>query len=367
MDQRAAFLAAAGREGANVRAACRLSGVSPTTGYKWLARAAAGEPFERSRRPQHSPRATPAALEAAVVEVRKSHPSWGGRKIHHALRLRGVERLPHPNTITDILRRHGLIDPQESERRQPWQRFERAAPNELWQMDFKGHFALTDGRRCHPLTVLDDHSRYAVVLAACADERRGSVVRGLTRAFRRYGLPEAMLMDNGPPWGKDFEHRHTKLTAWLMRLGIEPLHGRPHHPQTQGKNERFNGTLEREVIAGNSFASLRAVQARFDAWLEVYNRQRPHQALGDEPPASRFREAERSFPDRLAPIVYDKDLLVRRVGRGGYISLYNRRVFVSFAFEGHPVGLRALSRDGQFEVRFCRWRVGSIDLTRRSD
>jgi len=298
--------------------------------------------------------------------MREKHPSWGGRKIHHALRLRGIERLPHPNTITDILHRHGLIDIEASEKRRPWQRFERAAPNELWQMDFKGHFALDDGQRCHPLTVVDDHSRYGVVLRACANEQRGSVVAALTGAFRRYGLPDAMLMDNGPPWGKDFEHRHTKLTAWLMRLGIEPLHGRPFHPQTQGKNERFNGTLKREVIARESFADLRAVQQRFDTWLEVYNCQRPHQALGDEPPASRFREALRGFPARLAPIAYDARFQVRRV-HGGRISIGGRTRFVSFAFEGDPVGLLPGARDGAFEVWYCRWRVGSIDLGDESD
>jgi transposase InsO family protein len=362
MDQRAAFLAAAGAGEANIRAVCRSYGISPTTGYKWLARSAAGDLGERSRRPRHSPRATAPDLEAAVLEARREHPSWGGRKIHHALRLRGVSAVPHANTITGILHRHGLIDPQESEKRRPWQRFEKSAPNELWQMDFKGHFPLGCGRRCHPLTVLDDHSRYAVVLAACADERRSSVVPALTAAFRRYGLPDRMLMDNGPPWGKDFEHRHTRLTAWLMRLGIEPIHGRPHHPQTQGKNERFNGTLNREVIAGASFADLGAAQRRFDAWLEVYNRQRPHQAIGDQPPASRFREAVRGFPERLAPIEYDESFLVRRVGEGGCISMRNRPVFVSFAFAGHPVGLRPGHCDGTFEVWFCRYLVGGIDL-----
>lgn len=362
MDQREAFLTAAGVAGANVRAACRKFAISPTTGYKWLARAAAGDIGEHSRRPHCSPRATPPDLEAAVLAVRGEHPTWGGRKIHHALRLRGVGPLPHANTITGILHRHGLIAPEATERRRPWQRFEKAAPNELWQMDFKGHFALSTGRRCHPLTVLDDHSRFALVLRACANERRRSVVPALTQAFRRYGLPERMLMDNGPPWGKDFEHRHTKLTAWLMRLGIEPVHGRPHHPQTQGKNERFNGTLNREVIVGESFADLGAVQRCFDAWIEVYNRQRPHQAIGDEPPASRYREAVRDFPERLAPIVYDAGLLVRRVSEGGCISLNNRRLFVSFAFEGHPVGLRPGQRDGEFEVFFCRYRVGRLDL-----
>jgi transposase InsO family protein len=361
-DQREAFVATAGQSGANVRAVCRSFGISPTTGYKWLRRAAAGDVREGSRRPHGSPRATPPAMEAAVLAVRREHPTWGGRKIHHALALQGVWPVPHANTITGILHRHGLIAPEETERRQPWQRFEKASPNELWQMDFKGHFALGSGRHCHPLTVLDDHSRFALVLRACANERRSSVVAALTAAFRRYGLPERMLMDNGPPWGKDFAHRHTKLTAWLMRLGIEPLHGRPHHPQTQGKNERFNGTLNREVIVGESFANLRAVQRRFDTWLEVYNRQRPHQAIGDQPPASRYRQAERDFPEQLAPIVYGDDFLVRRVSTGGRISLNNRRLFVSFAFEGHPVGLRPGQRDGELEVFFCRYRVGRLDL-----
>jgi len=360
-EQREAFVAAAGVEGANVRAACRAFGISPTTGYKWLGRAAGGDIEERSRRPRHSPAATPADLEAAVLRVRSEHPTWGGRKIHHALRLRGVVA-PQPSTITGILHRHGLIAAEESEKRRPYQRFEKAAPNKLWQMDFKGHFALAGGGRCHPLTVVDDHSRYGVVLAACADERRSSVVAALTSAFRRYGLPDRMLMDNGPPRGKDFAHRHTKLTAWLMRLGIEPIHGRPFHPQTQGKNERFNGTLKREVIAGVAFADLAAVQRRFDAWLPLYNHERPHQGIGDVVPACRYRKAERSLPERLPAIVYDADCLVQRVSDGGCISLGNRRLFISFAFVGHPVGLRPTACDGVFEVMFCSYRIGTVDV-----
>jgi transposase InsO family protein len=363
MEQRVRFLAVAGAEGSNVRSACRAFAISPTTGYKWLARAAAGEIGERSRRPHRSPRTTGSEREAAVVAVRLEHPTWGGRKIHHTLRLGGVRPVPHANTITDILHRHRLIEEQESDKRRPWQRFEKASPNELWQMDFKGHFALRSGARCHPLTVVDDHSRYGVVVKACGDERRASVEAALIEAFRRYGLPDRMLMDNGAPWGKDFEHRHTRLTAWLMRLGVEPIHGRPFHPQTQGKNERFNGTLKREVVSRESFADLAAAQRRFDAWLEVYNRKRPHQAIGDVPPACRYREATRRFPDRLAPIVYDADCVVRRVSEGGCIGLHSRRLFVSYAFVGHPVGLRPTDRDGVFEVLFCRYRVGRLDLT----
>lgn len=364
MEQRRLFVEAARTEGSNVRGLCRAFGISPTTAYKWLKRAEAGGSAgfeERSRRPQHSPRCTPAAVEQQVIEIRQAHPCWGGRKIQHVLRRRGLSPPPHPNTITDILHRHGLIAAEASAQRRPFQRFERAQPNELWQMDFKGHFPIGSGR-CHPLTVVDDHSRFAVVLEACANERRSSVEPALTAAFRRYGLPDAILIDNGPPWGKDFEHRHTKLTAWLMRLAITPCHGRPYHPQTRGKNERFNGTLNREVIAGRRFADLAEVQARFDAWREVYNHHRPHQGIGDEPPASRFRQAPRPFPEALAPIHYGSGCLVRRVQDDGRISFMKRNIFVSNAFAGHPIGLRPTERDGVFEVLFCTYHIATLDL-----
>ena len=365
MEQREAFVRQALEEGANVRALCRSYAISPTTGYRWLARyrelGAAGL-GDRSRRPRTSPTAMPEEVVAAVVAVRRAHPAWGGRKIHHVLRRRGVRPLPHANTITGILHRHGLIDAAASAQRRPFVRFERAVPNELWQMDFKGHFALRSGR-CHPLTVVDDHSRFAVTLVACADERRRSVQPALVSTFERYGMPEAILVDNGAPWGKDFVHRHTKLTAWLMRLGIAPHHGRPYHPQTRGKNERFNGTLAREVIDDHSFADLAEAQARFDAWREVYNHERPHQAIGDEPPATRFREAARRLPAELPPIEYDGDCLVRRVQKDGRISFANRNVFISSAFAGDPVGLRATERDGVFDIFYCRFAVGRLDLT----
>ena len=363
LGRRKAFVAAAREEGANVRALCRWYGISPTTGYKWLGRAAEGPAGlrDRSRRPHCSPGRTAADVEAAVVAIRREHPCWGGRKIHHVLRRRGLAPVPHANTITDILHRHGLIDPRESAKRQPFQRFERAAPNELWQMDFKGHFAVGAGR-CHALTVIDDHSRFAVALVACPDERRRSVQPALAEAFRRYGLPEGILVDNGPPWGTAFDHRHTRLTAWLMQLGVAPHHCRPYRPQTRGKNERFNGTLQAEVIACHRFTDLQQVQSRFDAWRHLYNHERPHQAIADQPPASRFREAPRRFPVTLPPITYGADCLVRRVQQDGRISLENRNLFVSRAFAGKPVGLRPTDRDGVFELLFCDFRVGTLDL-----
>ncbi len=363
MEQRVAFVTAAMTDGANVRALCRAYGISPTTGYKWLQRVASGAGLEDcSRRPRRSPRATPAAIEGEVIQLRRQHPCWGGRKIHHVLRRRGVMPLPHANTITDILHRHGLVGPEESAQHRPFQRFEKPAPNMLWQIDFKGHFPIGVGR-CHPLTVVDDHSRFSVQLTACANECRSSVQPALREAFQCYGLPEAMLMDNGPPWGTDGRHRHTKLTAWLMRLGIAPCHGRPFHPQTRGKNERFNGTLQREVIAGQRFADLDAVQRRFDIWRQIYNYERPHEAIGNEPPASRFRAATRRLPEKLPAIVYAPDCLVRRVQNDGRISFMDRDIFVSNAFAGQPIGLRPSQRDGVFDILFCGFRVGRFDLS----
>jgi transposase InsO family protein len=186
-------------DGANMAQLCRGFGISRKTGYKWLARyLGEGDPGlgDRSRRPRSSPWVTPPAVAEAVLRLRAAHPAWGGRKIRARLQAQGWAQAPAASTMTAILRRHGLIDPEESAKHQAWRRFEAAAANDLWQMDFKGHFAAAGGR-CHPLTVLDDHSRYALGLEACADERGATVQERLTRIFHGYGLPRQLLVDMG--------------------------------------------------------------------------------------------------------------------------------------------------------------------------
>jgi transposase InsO family protein len=223
VSQRQEFVVLARADGANVRELCRRAGISPKTAYKWLERYAAGGVAglaDQSRRPHTMPEQTPAAVEALVLSVRQQHPAWGGRKIRARLQALGHTAVPSASTITAILHRHGLIAPEESARHQPHQRFEQPAPNELWQMDFKGHFGLEDGSRCHPLTVLDDHSRFALGLRACGNEQGATVQGHLRELFRSYGLPRRMLMDNGAPWGCDWEHPYTPLTVWLLRLGV---------------------------------------------------------------------------------------------------------------------------------------------------
>ena len=200
VQQRREFVELAMQEGANRRELCRRFGIHPTTGYKWLGRfASERELADRSRRPHTSPSRTEAAVEGAVLSVRDAHPAWGARKIVRCLER---ERMAAParSTVHEILQRHGRIVPPPGGPAAV-QRFEKPAPNLLWQMDFKGHVALGDGSRCHPLTVLDDHSRYDLCLQACADERGRTVQERLTLTFRRYGLPDAFFVDNGGPWG----------------------------------------------------------------------------------------------------------------------------------------------------------------------
>ena len=204
MDQREEFVRLALAPGANKSELCRGFGISRNKSHKWLKRyAAEGRAGlgDRSRRPHCSPTRSSDAIETEVLRIRaRSNGAWGGRKIAAVMRREGVKPVPAPSTITEILRRHGKLEQRAAEHPGPYQRFERAQPNELWQMDFKGHFALPKGR-CHPLTVIDDHSRYALAVEACGDEQDLTVRARLTAVFRRYGLPFVMLMDNGPPWG----------------------------------------------------------------------------------------------------------------------------------------------------------------------
>lgn len=365
MDQREEFVRLAVTPGANRSELCRRFGISREKGYKWLRRyLAEGRAglADRPRRPRRSPRRTPAAMEAAVLRVRAdSNNAWGGRKIARRLVDTGHGAVPAPSTITEILRRHGRLEERAGEHPGPWRRFERAQPNELWQMDFKGHFAIGGGR-CHPLTALDDHSRYALGLEACGDERDATVRERLVGLFRRYGLPLEMLVDNGAPWGDAGGQPYTGLAVWLIRHGVRLTHGRPYHPQTQGKDERFHRTLKAELLNGRSFGDLAQCQRAFDRWRNVYNHERPHEALGMDTPGRRYRPSPRAFPETPPPIEYAPGDAMRKVGRDGLISFNGRSWRLGKPFRGQPVALRPGAEDGVFTVHFCTQRIAVLDL-----
>jgi transposase InsO family protein len=365
MEQRREFVRLAVQEGVNRRELCRRFGISATVAYKWLDRFAAGdaELADRSRRPLGSPARSDAAIEAAVLAVRDAHPAWGARKIACCLERAGQDT-PAVSTVHAILRRHGRVPPPAGRPGQPYRRFEKEAPNLLWQMDFKGHMPLIDGTSCHPLTMIDDHSRFALCLVACGNEQGIVVKSHLETTFRRYGLPEAMYVDNGGPWGFTIEEPWTKLGVWLLKLGVSVIHSRPYHPQSRGKNERFHRTLKAEVFAFERFRNLPAVQCALNRWRTIYNLDRPHEALDQDVPASRYRPSTRAMPDRLPQVEYDDHEIVRSVSTTkAYVSFKGRLWKVPQAFRGERLAIRPLTTDGRHGVFFAAHQISTIDLT----
>jgi len=295
------------------------------------------------------------------MAVRAAHPAWGARKIRHVLlQNQGVGPPPAASTITQIIRRHGALGGPGADARRDWVRFEHAAPNDLWQMDFKGWFGLDRGR-CHPLTVLDDHSRYALEIGACGDEQGETVKRRLEAVFRRYGLPWRLLCDNGPPWGSAGHGEHSRLSVWLMDLDIDVRHGRPYHPQTQGKDERFHRTLKAEVL-GRAFKSLCEAQAAFDAWRPIYNAKRPHEALGMQTPTQRYQVSSRPLPETIKAPDYEPQAHVRSVDRNGHIAFKGQTVRTSKAFAGKRLAFRATDQDGLFELCYRHHVLAQVNL-----
>jgi transposase InsO family protein len=362
VEQRREFVMLASLAGANVSALCERFGISRQTGHLWLRRFAGGERAfdDYSRRPLHSPRRLAAELEARILSVREAHPAWGARKIAAVLRRGGVEP-PVASTIHAVLSRHGRITPGSPGR--AYGAFERDAPNALWQMDFKGRVRLGSGAWLHPLTVIDDHSRFAVGLAACANQQTQTVQAQLKMTFRHHGLPEAIYVDNGSPWGGGRPGQWTPLRLWLLKLGIETIHSRPYHPQGRGKNERFHRTLAAEVLSAAPLAGFDDAQAAFDRWRHVYNRERPHQALDFATPAQRYRPSKRAWPEKLPVPFYAPCEIVRRVGTTkAYVSFRNRSWKVPEAFVGETLAIRPLLPDGCFAICFGAHQIASIDL-----
>jgi transposase InsO family protein len=299
---------------------------------------------------------------ADLVIALRGETTWGGRKLRRRLQDLGHAGVPAASTCTAILRRAELLKPDRPQG--PLQRFERTWPNELWQMDHKGSFATQSGQRCHALTALDDHSRFNLVLDAAGNQRTASVQSALTQAFERYGLPEAILCDNGGVWGNLADGTgHTPLTVWLLRLGVRVHHGRPYHPQTQGKEERFHRTLEQELLARHTWRDLAHCQTEFLRYRERYNQERPHDALGGATPVSRYRPSVRQMPAKLPRPEYTA-MQVRTVRAKGVITFANQTWSIGEAFAGLPIGLRPSPQaDGQWEAYFGTFKLGVLDFT----
>jgi transposase InsO family protein len=342
----------------NVAELCRIFGISTPCAYRWINRFRDGgykvEALkERSRRPRHSPTAISEHMQDVLVAARKRHPTWGPRKLRAWLVDRYPQtQFPAASTIGDILSRRGLTVPRKRRRRrvpphtQPFA--EATAPNSVWCIDFKGQFRTGDGEVCYPLTITDAFSRF-VLRCEVVDDPNGPAVQAvLDSAFREFGLPAAIRSDNGPPFASRAAGGLTALSVWLLRLGIRVERIEPGKPQQNGRHERMHLTLKRDT-ASPPASSRRAQQRRFDRWRHEFNHERPHEALGNKPPASFYAPSARRYPRPLVQFHIGFGSRELRVERDGTIRIDRERVFISTALHGQSVELEPLDA--------ARWRV----------
>ena len=344
---------------ANLSALCREFGISRPTGYKWLTRATAGEPLaDRSHAPKRVPGRTPEVLEALILAERTANPAWGGKTIRQVLVNQGQTELPCARTVQNILRRNGYISPEEAQKHKPFIRFEKANCNEMWQTDFKGDFGLGDGSRCHPLTILDDHSRYCLHIGAKSNTQ--GVMESFRNVFEEYGLPNAILSDNGAQFA-GFRHGYTQFEKWLMQHDVLPIHGRIKHPQTQGKIERFHRTMKTELLNHVSFADLGDADIALQDWRNRYNTVRPHEALGMRCPATVYEASNRDYVDAYPKHTYGGQYHVIKVNSCGYVRSGRFQAYLSETMCGEYIEFRPSADGKTFAVCFRNYQIATFD------
>lgn len=338
--------------------------VSRDTFYFWKARRASGDPrwYEaRAHAVRSCPHRVPSRITADVLVMRDRFPYFGPKKIKAKLAADrpGID-WPAASTIGDILKRNGRIA-SRPKRRKALDRGEIIAGSDTangeWSIDFKGWFRTADGTRCDPLTIVDTASRYLIEVRITEPTWAG-VRSAMERTFEAYGLPVAIRSDNGVPFGSIGAGGLSSLSVWWLKLGIEPRYIPPSSPQHNGRHERMHRTLKAET-SRPAAANLKAQQMRFDAFQSHYNDERPHEALGQTPPASHWRPSPRRYPDFEPEPWFDADHEVRRVRRNGEIKWRGERVFVGEAFAREPVGLCELE-NGTHLVRFCGRDLGVV-------
>jgi transposase InsO family protein len=342
-------------------------GVSRKTAYKWIRRfkqeGQAGI-FDRSRRPLRSPSRINSEIEDAVMELAEKYPMWGPRKLHCLVADKLGEECPSKSTVGRMLARKGLSDARDvSALQEAALRFERGKPNDLWQIDFAASIALSGGSKLWPVPILDDHSRYCVGLSAAVDCSGTSALSALTQACRRCGLPNEILSDHGSAFGVSPDST-SAFGVYLWALGIHHTQGRYAHPQTQGKLERFNRTLRKECIGRHDYTNIQDWNECFEDYRRLYNEVRPHQALGDKTPASRYVPSQKAFAEP------DKDhresgegLVHRRVDASGRIWLLQHRVKVGNGFSGWVVAAKH-EGNGVWTVQFRGQPICQAVLTK---
>jgi transposase InsO family protein len=334
---------------------CRRFGVSRKTGYKWLNRfrdEGDGGLLDRSRRPRVVRYATDPKVKELLLTERDARPAWGARKLCKVLERRGI--VPPPErTANRILKREGKVKPRKAPVAEAPRRFERVHPNDLWQIDHKRAIHGKWARRTVPLVVLDDCTRYLLGLEALPDKGLVSTWGAVWRIFGEFGLPRSVLTDNDQIFHGNNGPSH--FEARLMRLGIDILHGRPYHPQTQGKAERLNGTLQRELLQDGCFESAAELEAGFKLFRHDYNHERPHESLSMEVPGALYRPSPKRCPDHLPQMEYAEGAVLRKVQKDGWITYKGHIIEVGVGLHGQRVEVREV--DYGAEVYYGRYRI----------
>ena len=333
---------------------CARFGISRKTGYKWIERFDLGGPGaleDRSSQARNLRHRLPEAMVLQVLELRKEHPFWGPKKIRACLTPEAGKEPPAASTIGSLLKAYGLVKPRRRRGLRtggselPFK--DALSPNDVWCVDFKGHFLLGDGQRCDPLTLSDQASRYLLKCEALTDTKMPAVRLHLERAFQEFGLPLRMRSDNGPPFASVGLGRLSELSVWFIKLGIELERIDPGHPEQNGRHERMHRTLKAEVPPR---ANLAAEQVALDRFRCVYNDVRPHEALNQSPPAMHYQPSPRGLPNRLTSPEYPDRMQVRKLDRDGRIRWKgSTHLAVSSVLGNEPVGLD--------EVGENRWRL----------
>lgn len=342
---------------------CDFYGVSRKTGYKWIDRYMEYGPAgleDLSRKPQNSPNATDPEIVTALLDLRHHHPTWGAKKLLSNLQKREPDwELPCRSTVCDILNRNGLLPTRKYRRRighpgKPNSSI--MAPNDVWSADFKGQFKTRDGIYCFPLTVTDNFTRYLLCCQGLHSTAISSAKEVFTRLFQEFGLPTRIRTDNGIPFASNSLARLSTLSAWWIRLGIIPELIEPGKPQQNGRHERMHRTLKAETTrppAGN----MSAQQRRFNSFRSEFNKERPHEALDLQTPASLYIPSSREMPSKLPPLIYPDRFEVRYVSADGSISWNSGWVYVSSVCSGEYVGLEEMD-DGIWSVYFGPLKLG---------
>lgn len=364
--ERMDFVAAVRRGGLSMAELCEAYGVSRRTGYKWLERFREEGPrglYDQSRRPDSSPQRTSEDVESLLLRAKREFPYYGPKKL--LVILQGRYRrlhLPAASTASDILKRHGLVEPRPKRRRRVTHKTEPFGqilePNSTWSADFKGDFCLKDGVRCFPLTITDNFSRYLLECRALTGIDTQPARQVFERVFREFGLPEAIRTDNGAPFACNRGFGFSALSRWWVRLGIRPERISLGQPQQNGRHERMHRTLKAETVLPKA-PNLQAQQRRFNAFRTGFNEERPHEALRQKTPASVYRSSPRAFPEKLLPLQYP-GYEVRPVGDNGYIFFRNASYRISKALSGENLGLEQFGEQS-YRVWLGPLELGTID------